>query len=115
MPSFQHNLTYSQQAPTADLNQRLAQTALEGSTLRLTPLPLALAALWASTYPLKVPSPSITALIVKLESISYLLVRLSVKSAQVELTLLKWQSFVLLALQGHIPLQSHLQAAQSAP
>ena len=56
-----------------------------------------------------------TALIVKLESISYLLVRLSVKSAQVELTLLKWQSFVLLALQGHIPLQSHLQAAQSAP
>ena len=115
MPSFQLNLTHSQQAPTADLNQRLAQTALEGSTLRSTPLPLALAALLASTYPQRDLPPSMPALIVKLESISYLLVRLSVKSAQVELTLLKWQSFVLLALQGHIPLQSHLQAAQSAP
>ena len=102
------------QAPTAPPDPALAQTALKGSTLRLTPPPFALAALWASTYPLKVPSPSMTASIVKQESIRHLLVRLSVKSAQVELTLPKWQECVLLALQGHIHLQIHLQGAQSA-
>jgi hypothetical protein len=55
-----------------------------------------------------------TALIAKQESIRHLLVRLGVKSAQVELTLPKWQEFVPLALQGHIRLQIQLQGAQSA-
>ena len=102
------------QAPTAPPDQRLAQTALPELTPSPPPQSLALAALWASTYPLKVPSPSMTASIAKQESIRHLLVRLSVKSAQVELTLPKWQEFVLLALQGHIHLQIHLQGAQSA-
>ena len=55
-----------------------------------------------------------TASIAKQESTRHLLVRLGVKSAQVEHTLPKWQEFVLLALQGHIRQQIHLQSAQSA-
>ena len=43
-----------------------------------------------------------TALIVKLERTRDSPVRLSVKSAQVECTLPKWQTFVLLVLRGHI-------------
>ena len=102
------------QAPTAPPDPALAQTALPELTPSPPPQSLALAALWASTYPLKVPSPSTTASIVKQESTRHSLVRVSVKSAQLEHTLPKWQEFVPLALQGHIHLQIHLQGAQSA-